>query len=190
MSNGNDQLDSLIDRALDSYTSRASRPGLEQRVLFSLASVTAGSRSHPRLWNRRLVWTFAVAAMLVIAVAVQVGLRHDHSEVAVIQHSSIDQARPPAPAVLVPEKPGTESALEPSRKPLRNLTQNPRRPTQQQLITQLLANAPEAVASLARLAEEQEKPIDIQPIAAGQLVIEPIKINPIDDNPADSGGAL
>jgi hypothetical protein len=65
----------------------------------------------------------------------------------------------------------------------------PRQPTQQQLIAQLLANGPETVASLARLAEEQDKPIEIKPIAAGQLVIEPITITPIEDNPADPGGA-
>jgi hypothetical protein len=52
-----------------------------------------------------------------------------------------------------------------------------------------MANGPEAVASLATLAEEQEKPIDIKPLAADQLVIEPINITPIDNNPAASGGA-
>jgi len=191
MSNGNEQLDSLIDGALASYTPREARPGLEQRVLSSLTSVTDEGR--PRMWNWRLVWTFAVAALLVIAVAAPFWLRQDHSGAAVARRPSIDYAKPPAPAVPVPFRPRNAAALKPSRRPPLGPTKNPRlarrQPTQQQLIAQLLANAPEAVASLARLAEEQEKPIDIKPIVAGQLVIEPITITPIDNNPADSGGA-
>jgi len=191
MSNGNDQLDSLIDRALASYTPGKSRPGLEQRVLSSLDSVIDECR--PRRWNWRLIWTFAVAALLMIAVAVPFWLRHGHSGIAVARYHSVDHSSPSVPAVLAPYTPLTATALQPSQNPSRGPTKNPRlaprQPTQQQLIAQLLANGPEAVASLATLAEEQEKPIDIKPLAADQLVIEPINITPIDNNPAASGGA-
>jgi hypothetical protein len=54
----------------------------------------------------------------------------------------------------------------------------------------LLANAPEAIASLAKGTDQLDKPITIQPLPADPLVIEPIRIPPIDDNPADPGGSF
>jgi hypothetical protein len=63
-------------------------------------------------------------------------------------------------------------------------------PTQQQLIAQLLANGPEAIASLARAQEQQEKPIEIQPLNDDELIIEPIRITPMDDNSAEPGGTF
>jgi hypothetical protein len=58
------------------------------------------------------------------------------------------------------------------------------------LIASLLANGPEAIASLAHDDDKLGKPIDIQPLPDDPLVIEPIKIAPIDDNPAEPGGRL
>ena len=45
MRDEDDKLDGLIDRALVSYTPQEARPGLEQRIL---ASVAAASRPRPR----------------------------------------------------------------------------------------------------------------------------------------------
>ena len=50
---GVDNLESLIDRALESYTPCAPRPGLEQRVL---ASLDAENHPRPRFWSWRLTW--------------------------------------------------------------------------------------------------------------------------------------
>jgi hypothetical protein len=59
--------------------------------------------------------------------------------------------------------------------------------TQEQLIAQLLANRPEAIAYLAKAVDQPDKPLEIKPLSDDPLVIEPIKITPIDDNPADPG---
>jgi hypothetical protein len=64
---GLDNLDIIIDRALDSYTPREPRPGLTERVLSSQASVAAVDH----LWSRtsKPIWALAAAAAL-LAVAV------------------------------------------------------------------------------------------------------------------------
>jgi len=53
-----------------------------------------------------------------------------------------------------------------------------------------MANGPEAIASLARDDDKLDKPITIQSLPDDPLVTEPIKITPIDDNPAESGGSF
>jgi hypothetical protein len=63
--------------------------------------------------------------------------------------------------------------------------QKPIRTMQRQLIAQLMAGGPEAIASLARAAEEEDQPIALKPIAADPLVIEPIRIAPIKIDPLD-----
>ena len=62
-----DTPDNLIDRALDSYTSREPRPGLTERLLSSRASVAAVD--HLRLRSDKPIWALAVAvALLTVAV--------------------------------------------------------------------------------------------------------------------------
>ena len=61
MRDEDDKLDGLIDRALVSYTPQEARPGLEQRIL---ASVAAASRPRPRGWNWRPVWALAGAKIV------------------------------------------------------------------------------------------------------------------------------
>jgi hypothetical protein len=62
-----DTPDNLIDRALDSYTSREPRPGLTERVLSSRASAAALNRL--RLRSDKPIWALAVAvALLTVAV--------------------------------------------------------------------------------------------------------------------------
>jgi hypothetical protein len=62
-----DTRDNLIDRALDSYTSREPRPGLTERVLSSRSSVAAVNRL--RLRSDKSIWALAVAvALLTVAV--------------------------------------------------------------------------------------------------------------------------
>ena len=57
-----DTLDNLIDRALNSYTSREPRPGLTERLLSSRASVAAVD--HLRLRSDKPIWALAVAVTL------------------------------------------------------------------------------------------------------------------------------
>jgi hypothetical protein len=62
MNHENDPLESLIDRALESYTPREQRPGLEYRIL-----ATATVERAPWFFRWKPVWTLALAALLLLA---------------------------------------------------------------------------------------------------------------------------
>jgi hypothetical protein len=88
-----DNLDILIDRALDSYTPREPRPGLTERVLASQASVAAVNH----LWSRtsKPIWALAAAAALLAVAAIPLWFKS------------------PPPAIVVVQRPGQVGA-EPS----------------------------------------------------------------------------
>jgi len=182
-----DALEALMDRALASYTPAHPRLGLEDRVCARLNSAADSALSGKRV---PMLWVWATAAALAAVLLVGLTLR--------------PHARPaPADLAAAPGRPSIPTIQNPDRHPAIALAhpfgkvpasrsqqtqQTPRQPSQQELIDQLLANAPEAIASLARDDDKLDKPIDIQPLADDPLVIEPIEITPIDDNPAEPGG--
>jgi hypothetical protein len=111
MSDENDPLenplDSLIDRALGSYTPRGERPGLEYRIL---ASATAERLSRFYRWNP--VWVMALAALLLAVVAVPAWYRLMHPGGGGAQPLAIATAEaPPQPAS------GSRAVAGPARKP-------------------------------------------------------------------------
>ena len=185
MTGEKDNLDNLIDRSLASYTPREARHGLEQRIL---AVVAAGSS--PRKLSWKPVWAasaaLAVAAVLLVALLLSrpftpgSGLAGNKRQPQVPGLSASAHSQPAAPSPSI------------HRAPIQRIAPPTpaRQPTQRELITQLLANSPEAVASLAQTAEEQDKPIDFQPVRVDPLVIEPIQITAIADTPADTGGSI
>jgi hypothetical protein len=183
----NDNLDNLIDRALASYTPRVARPGLEQRIL---ASVTADGSTRPQMRSWKLAWAasaaLAAAAVLFVALILSrppapgPGLAMDQG------HPPVSGLNTPVPSrSAVPSRPVHPVPLQRAATPLAA-----RQPTQQELIAKLLANSPETIPSLARAAEEQDKPIDFQPIRVDPLVIEPIQITSMEDNPAGTSGSI
>jgi len=185
-----DNLDWLLDRALAAYTPPSPRPGLEDRVRARLAAAAASPRSQmqfslPRPW--------AIAAVLAVAVLILAVLLRPHPP-AVQEHQASVQHNPPPPRVPAPASTRPSAPPQPSHHKSIPRTAppvlNPGQPSQERLIAQLLANAPEAIASLARVELQQDKPIEIQPLPAVPLVIEPLRISPIDDNPADPGGSF
>ena len=92
-------LDNQIDGALASYTPREPRPGLEQRILASVAA----AEIHPRhsTWNWRPVWTLAATAVLLAAVAIAVVSKSRQPEVAVVEHHPVAEAhRSPNPIAM------------------------------------------------------------------------------------------
>jgi hypothetical protein len=175
-------LDELLDCALASYTPVTPRLGLAERVHARLAASAQPARRSvflPFVWT--VTGTFAVA--IVLAVLLQshtVSSSQSNAAILAVPSAITDSAQseiaPPAPSRLIHR----------SRIPHFHT----RQPTQQQLIAQLLANGPEAIASLASAEEEQEKPIEIKPLVVDPLVIEPIKTTPIEDNSAKTGGTL
>jgi hypothetical protein len=185
-----DDLDTLLDRALSSYTPAHPRLGLEDRVRAGFDSAAGSAHSRERI---PMLWVWAGAAALVTVLLAGLILR---------PHAS----REPAHRASVPSGPSTPSIpanqladLHPARArahPSRRLPASaaqpprltPRQPSQQQLIAQLLANGPEAIASLARDNDQLDRPIDIQSLPVDPLVTDPIKITPIDDDPAEPGG--
>jgi hypothetical protein len=188
IANEQDDLDALLDRALSSYTPAHPRLGLEDRVRARLNTAAGSAHMRERI---PMLWFWAAATALVVVFLV--GLTHR------------PHARPaPANLAAAPERPSIPNLQTPNRHPAKTLAHSPgnlqasrqsplltpRQPSQQELIAQLMANAPEAIASLARdddKLDNQDKPIDIQPLSDDPLVIEPIKITPIDDNPAEPG---
>jgi hypothetical protein len=186
-----DPLDDLLDRALATYTPPLPPSGWEDRLQARLAAAAQAPSRHPRpvpLW----LWvpSFALAASAILAVF----LFRVHTP-AVRPNLATNQTHAVSPSVPIPLTP--RPAAAPHIAPAASLhytavsRPTPRRPTEQQeLIAQLLAKAPEAVASLARADEEQGKPLVIQPLPSDPLVIEPIRITRIDDNPAGSGGSF
>jgi hypothetical protein len=188
-----DSLDLVLDHAFASYTPLHPRPGLEARVRARLADAADSTHGRARtaiqvIWATTAV--FAVAALLLIVI--QSHIRPAPANLAAIQ------ARPPISAVRIQDRSQTATPLQPSRKVEINPAWKPRlaprvpqrRPTQQQLIAQLIANGPEAIASLARDDGQLDKPISTEPLPDDRLVIEPIEITPIEDNPAEAGGTF
>jgi hypothetical protein len=92
MNDENNRLESLIDHALESYTSRAARPGLDQRIL---ASVVAASRPRGPAWRWRPVWALAAAAALLAMIAIPVRYKLARPTVAMVH----------APDVVVEKRP-------------------------------------------------------------------------------------
>lgn len=179
-----DQMDNLIDQALESYTPREARPGLEQRIM---AMVVAGSSLQKRSWKPVWAVSAALAAAAVLFVALFLSRQPAPGS------GQAGNQRPPQLSgwsAPIPSRP-TAASQSIHRATLQRAAppHTARQPTQQELITQLLANSPEAIASWAHAAEEQEKPIDFQPIRVDPLVIEPIHITSMEDNPADTGGS-
>ena len=98
MNDENNNLDNLIDGALSSYTPSAERPGLEQRIL---ASVAAASR--PRLSSWRPLWALTAALALVAIIIIPLAIKSTRPTIAVLSpptltvHSS--QAAPSSTSV-------------------------------------------------------------------------------------------
>jgi|HubBroStandDraft_1064217.scaffolds.fasta_scaffold257781_2 hypothetical protein len=190
-----DDLDALLDRCMAAYTPVEPRVGFEHRVRARLADAVDSPQS--RAWfSMRLIWTatavFAAAALLLVLFRPHA--RPTPANLTVAHDGS--QTGPSVPTATIMSSVEGAASSQPSRRSPANPTIKQRpiphfaqtQPTQQQLIAQLMANGPNAIAALAWSNDELDKPIGIQPLPDDPLVIEPIKIAPIDDNPAEPGG--
>jgi hypothetical protein len=181
-----DELDALLEHALAGYTPDAPRLGFEDRLRARLAAeakpVFRGRWAAPR-W----VWAtcgslagLAVLAALLVRIHVPAGGAQ----------AAHEAGRPPMADASGPAHPGAATNSQPVPAfTLHHVSFRTKRigSSQRQLIAQLLANGPEAIASLAREADQEQKPIEVQPIPDDPLVIKPIETPPIDDNPAEPG---
>lgn len=93
---GKKSLDDLIDYALDSYIPRESRPGLEQRVLASVAVEAAAGGS--RTWSWKPAWAFAAAVVLVAVIAIPLAHKATRPTIAALHSPQSAVVREPSAA--------------------------------------------------------------------------------------------
>ena len=197
-------LDIQLDRALATYTPAEPRPGLEQRILASLAANTASNpaKTVPILMQRPLAWAIAASLLVVAAAASITGFLLRHPAPSQNDHPIIARSNPPAllpdpiahshvpqPATVLPARkllahsiPGRASAGNISRQPVP--APDPLRLTPQERelarLAQLITSNPNAAASLIRLQADIDKPLETAPIHVEPLTIKEINIPPID----------
>ena len=163
MNDENDNLDSLIDHALASYTPAEPRPGLEQRIL---ASVVAASQ--PRTWAWRPAWVLAAAAALIAVVGLPVAFKSMRTQTAVVHLPVVappaiaEQHRSPQPAPAL-----TSSARHTLAAHLRPAATEPEVPEA------AAQSSPSLIASLTIA------PIHNQPLTDEAIALKPITITPI-----------
>lgn len=196
-----DPSDSFIDRALASYTPANARPGLEDRVRARIAAAEQETDLKPAVFSWRWVWASGIvlAAVLLLLGVLRFTPHRRPSPLATAHTAPAPRA--PQQVNASPQLAATQIAKlrtgihhgsartpnAPQRGPALQ-----RGPSQQQLIAQLLANNPGAIAIMARdqdrSSNDPDKPIELSPIQDKPLEIEPIQIKPLDESPAPTGG--
>jgi len=163
MSSENDRLDNLMDRALASYTPAQARPGLEQRIL---ASVAAANR--PRTWGWRTVWALAAAATLLAVIVIPIRSRFPHTENAVVHPAT---AAPPA---TVEHHPSSLAASVRAHQALRSLAAQRTPAAAESVVPETTTKSSPGFIATLTIA-----PIRNQPLTDGAIELKPITIAPI-----------
>jgi hypothetical protein len=196
MNDANDPLDRLIDEALASYTPQQARPGLEQRVLSSIASAANETSPHPSRLSWNPAWLFAALALLLAVAAIPVWLRSGHPQITAVRRAAAPQAEhsplvATAAAAAAAPPSSTQRALNPrsrrtdavARLPLQPQFGRPS-PTREELLMALFATQePEMVAALVKSKPDLDAPITIAPITIAPIPDDPIPDNPIEIKP-------
>ena len=165
-----DNLDNLINLALESYTPREPQPGLEQRIL---ASVAAGVSPRSHLWNWKPVWALAAAAAALLVVvtipvwhkAIQLSPMRQkiavvhHPPVAVVEHSS---AAAPAPVSYTQRTHASSYTLPVATGPV--------------ALETVTKSSPGLIAPLT-IAPIRNQPLTDEAIAMKPITIDPIQIS-------------
>lgn len=198
--NERDPLDALLDRALATYTPVNARPGLEDRVRARIAvEPERALEAAVSYWRWAWIGGIALGAALLLMGVLRLSSHHG-PPLPITAHTV---PAPPAPQQgnASPRLAGTQIAKPrigihhvSARTP--NVLQRghtlQRGPSQQQLIAQLLASNPGAIAIMARGEDpsrgDHDKAIEIRPLEDKSLEIEPIQIKPLDESPASTGG--
>jgi hypothetical protein len=183
MRNEDGKLDGLIDRALASYTPQEARPGLEQRIL---ASVAAASRPRPRGWNWRLAWALAAGAALMAALAVSLFFKPSHPEIAMVHRpapAGAEHLPQVAPAFALPTQRtlnrGSRRTHAAGRVPLQSRFGQPRPTREELLMARFAAQEPELMETLAKSKPDLDAPVAMAAIPDNPIVIESVEMKPI-----------
>ena len=194
-----DPLDRLIDEALTSYTPQQARPGLEQRVLSSIASAANETSPHPSRLSWNPAWLFAALALLLAVAAIPVWIRSGHPQITAARRAAAPQAEQSplvataaaAPAAVAAVASATQRALNPrsrrtdavARLPLQPQFGRPSPTREELLIALFAAQEPEMVAALVKSEPDLDAPVTIAPITIAPIPDDPIPDNPIEIKP-------
>lgn len=177
-----DGLDSLMERALASYTAQEARPGLERRIL---ASVAAANTSRPRGWSWKSVWALAAGAALVAAMVIPVVFRSSRPEIALVQHpaAGVEQSAQSAPSFASPAhstlKLGARRSHATGRVPIRAQFGQPRPTREELLMARFAAKEPESMEALTASKPDLDAPVAMAAIPDNPIAIEPVEMKPI-----------
>jgi hypothetical protein len=153
-------LDDRIDHALASYTPFEPRPGLEQRIL---ASVAAAGR--PRPWGWRPLWALA-AASLIAVVAIPFALKPTQPNLAALHAPVAAHLPQAAPAAANTTRLTFARPLWPAGQ-------------RRELPANLAQSSPGHLAPATFAEPLAIKPIRNQPLTAEALELKPITIDRI-----------
>jgi hypothetical protein len=183
-------LDKLIDRALASYTPQEARPGLEQRIL---ASVASASRPRPRGWNWRPVWALAAAAALVAVLTVPLVFKPARPEIAVVHRpaeAGVESFSQAAPAFASPAQNmlnrGSRRSHAAGHDPLPTQFGQPRPTREELLLARFAAQEPELMEALAKSKPDLDAPVAFPAIPDNPIVIESVEMKPITIAPIET----
>lgn len=180
MSNENDRtnevdnLESLIDRALESYTPEAQRAGLEQRILASFLP-------RPRSWNWRLTWALSVAILLLTATAIPLWLRYSQPRNLLVRRAPSSQMEYSSRTTFVFASPAKKMRRAPAPiqpAPLPQFGQ-PRATQEELILARFAVQNPEALSALDKAKPAIDTPISIPPISYNPIAVQPVEIPPI-----------
>ncbi len=161
MNDEQEWLNNRIDHALASYTPLEPRPGLEQRIL---ASVAATGR--PRSLSWKPLWALATAAALVAVVAIPFALKPTRPNLAALPTPTAEHTPQAAPAAANTTRPTFTRPLRPA---------GPRR----ELPANLGQSSPGHLAPATFAEPLAIAPIRNQPLTAEALELKPITIDRI-----------
>ncbi len=187
-----DDFDQLLDQALSNYAPPAPRPGLEQRVLASLAN-PPGARIPSMAW----VWMIAAAAVLVLVTLVALNTRPPVPYAASSGNSSrrVEEppqqappgSRPPADhlALVRPRHQAAviEAVVHPSRPAPVTQFGRPRATSQELLISRIAQEHPELLQKLAATEPFTNAAVTISPLQSTRLSTAPVALTPITQDP-------
>jgi hypothetical protein len=155
-------LDDRIDQALASYTPLEPRPGLEQRILATVASA-----GRPRSWSWKPLWALAATAAVVAVVAIPFALKPTRPNLAALPAITTAAHLPQAvPAAAKTTRPTFTRPFRPA---------GPRR----ELPANLGQSSPGHLAPATFAEPLAISPIRNQPLTAEALELKPITIDRI-----------
>lgn len=168
---GMDRLDQIIDQALESYTEREPRAGLEQRVLSRIAA--AETERGGFRWGWKPVWALSAVVVLLAVVAIPVWFRMVQPETAMVHSPEIHR---PAVAGVRPSLQAAPLAAHPAR---RTLASRGRVGIDETAMLEGAANAKPEPMERVNFAAIAEKPQANEPDTLKPIMLNPITIAPI-----------